>query len=108
MTNHPTPTTNAEILKNDLRNQTMHSRASADLDLENTGRFAKPNIVIGVDGAQYPRLPASSPWHDDPVPTEESLGYDINAVEAQAEPHEIAKSLGAQQRRHLLLLTWAT
>jgi hypothetical protein len=78
-----------EALKNDRRNQTLHGRASSDLDLENTGRFAKPHAVIGVDAPDYPQLPTSSPWHDDPVGPEEPLGYDINEVAVVGEKFEV-------------------
>jgi hypothetical protein len=100
MTNAPSPTTDTtmkekeEILRNDRRASTMHGRASADLDLENTGRFAKPHAVIGVDGApDYPRLP-SGPWADPvQVPPEEPLGYDINEAPIVGEAFELGEAV---------------
>jgi hypothetical protein len=83
----------AEVLRNDRRNQTLHGRASSDLDLENSGRFAKPHAVIGVDAPDYPKLPASSPWHHDPVPPEEPIGVSIDAHEPVGEIGEIQASL---------------
>ena len=86
MTNHPTRPYHQEasqserqrILQNDRRANTFAGRTSSDLDLENIGRHAKLNTVIGLDAIEYPRLPTSSPFANDPVPPEEPLGYDIN------------------------------
>jgi hypothetical protein len=78
----------ADILKNDLRQNTMHGRASAELDLENTGRFAKPHALIGEGAPEYPRLPENS-WTNDPTGVEPSLGIDVNAVEPCGEKFEI-------------------
>jgi hypothetical protein len=36
-----------------------------------------PAVVAPV----YPRQPSTSPWSSDPVPKEEPLGFDVNAVE---------------------------
>jgi hypothetical protein len=43
--------------------------------------------------AQYPRLPANSPWASDPVPAEEPLGLDVNVLEAVGTAAEIERSL---------------
>jgi hypothetical protein len=77
-----------------LRNDTYHGRASHDLELG--GRFAainKPSI-IGAASAKYPKLPSSSPWSADPVPPEEPLGFEINALEPVGTAAEIEASLG--------------
>ncbi len=82
------------------------------ISLENQGRFAraqgKPTMAV-----EYPRLPASSPWSHDPVPNEESLGFDINEVPdlgdalptteaslgiAQSQPAEAAPSTKRSRR----------
>jgi hypothetical protein len=34
-------------------------------------------------GPVYPRLPATSPWANDPVPTEPPLGYAIDTMERE-------------------------
>jgi len=83
---------NDQRVRNDLRN-TLHGRASADLDLENTGRHAKHNTVV-TGGADYPRLPEASPWHHDPVPPEAPLGIDVNALEPVGTEREVQASLG--------------
>jgi hypothetical protein len=77
---------------------TYHSRAMVDFELDGTaGRFGKPSVVSGAQpGVNYPRLPSSSPWHSDIVPPEESLGFDINAMEAVGTPTEIEASLAGE------------
>jgi hypothetical protein len=70
VTNKPTIPVEMETKLNTLLNDkrvlrqnqldTFHSRAHAELDLENSGRHAKPATVIGPDGAQYPRQAANS------------------------------------------------
>src|SRR5215472_17188854 len=99
MTNAPSPTTDAtmkeklEALFNEqkLRNAQRHSkdastfqsRAISEAD-EVRGRFAqinKSDVVGSTPTPEYPRLPDASPWHHDPVPAEECLGIDVNALE---------------------------
>jgi hypothetical protein len=59
-----------------------------------SGRWSKPSR--GNDPSKlYPTLPASSPWHHDPVPNEEPFGIDVNAVEAVGTHEEIERSLSA-------------
>jgi hypothetical protein len=71
---------------------TYFARAQADADLAG-GRFAKIDArrVTGVP--LYPALPASSPFHHDPVPPEPSLGIDVNAMEPIGTAREIEKSI---------------
>ncbi len=52
-----------EIIANDsrVRKDTFASRASAEADLENVGRHAKPSTIVGGDAAvEYPELPAGA------------------------------------------------
>jgi hypothetical protein len=73
---------------------TYHSRAEADLQLENQGRHAKGATVTGSARVpQVPRQPEGSPWHSDIVPPEEPTGIDINAQEPTGNYHEIAESV---------------
>lgn len=76
---------------------TYHQRAQVELGLDDAaGRFSKPSVVIGsAPGVDYPRLPANSPWASDPVPPEEPLGLDVNALEAAGTAAEIEASLAA-------------
>ena len=62
---------------------TFLSRTEAELE-EAGGRYARqrPNTIIANNpAAQYPRLPASSPWAS-PCPSgvEAPLGVDVNAL----------------------------
>ncbi len=85
MTNYNNPTTQAD------RTSTFLDHVSND----SGGRYAaigKPT-VIGRDPAQYPKLPASSPFAADPVGVEPPTGVDINAMEPVGEPFEIEASL---------------
>jgi hypothetical protein len=97
MTKNPSPTTNAtmkekaEVLRNDQRVRS----GSTFLDHTHSdegGRFAKPTIVIGSDGAaQYPM--AAPNWSADPTGVEPPLGFDVNAVEPVGEQFEIERHL---------------
>jgi hypothetical protein len=82
-----------EVLKN---NNATTYHAMANLDTSLGGRFGKADIVTGDEASpQYPRLPASSPWAGDPVPPEEPLGLDVNAMEPVGTPTEIERSLAS-------------
>jgi hypothetical protein len=86
----------AELFWQNERKQrdTMHNRTSADLDLENQGRFAKAQNVAGTTPiVQYPQLPAGNPWADAPLGNERPLGYSINDQDAVGEYREILASL---------------
>jgi hypothetical protein len=74
-------------LFNDRRN-TFHNRASAELDLENTGRHARGNIVTGAAPAvHYPPQPTSQwPNQSAVVGVEPPLGIDVNAMDPQGLP----------------------
>jgi hypothetical protein len=76
---------------------TYHSRAIADLQLEQgqSGRFTQGAEVSGSKlAAVYPRMPEGSPWHSDIVFPEEPLGYSVEDLEPTGTPQEIAASLG--------------
>lgn len=86
--NRSTQREKAEVLRND----TYFHRAQVDQELG--GRFAKASVVAGeAPSVQYPRLPSSSPWSEDPVPPEEPLSVDVNAQEPTGTPAEIEASL---------------
>jgi hypothetical protein len=71
-----------------------HSRALAELQLENQGRHTQGASVTGSKPAVvYPRQPENSPWAGDPVPNEEPYGVDISAQEPTGNYHEIEESL---------------
>jgi hypothetical protein len=76
---------------------TYHQRAQVELGLDDAaGRFGKPSVLTGSEPTvRYPRPPASSPWASDPVPPEEPLGLDVNALEAVGTAAEIEASLAA-------------
>jgi hypothetical protein len=84
--------------RNAERANTMHGRGNAELDLENSGRFAKTNnTVIGTTGnpaAQYPmQLTSQWPNQSAVVGVEPPLGIDVNAMDPQGEAFEVRKSL---------------
>jgi hypothetical protein len=87
-----------EVLLNDIKvheqteKDTHFSRAQADVELENQGRFKKQTeteVIASKPQVRYPAQPASSPFAHDPAPPENPLGYDINALEPVGERHEI-------------------
>jgi hypothetical protein len=79
---------------------TLHQLASVDVELG--GRFARPDYITGTEAAsQYPRLPTSSPWSSDPVPPEQSLGFQIGAMEPVGTFAEVAASIPEQSAGQL-------
>jgi len=78
--NTTTQSERRETLENDQRVQrdTLQFRTSADLGLENTGRYAKPFAVTGQ--TPTPQYPAGPNWAPDPVGVEPPLGIDVNAM----------------------------
>jgi hypothetical protein len=80
-----------------LMNETYFRRAQLGLDDDQPGgRFRAKETISGSEQAvEYPRLPASSSWAGDPVPPEEPLGLDVNAMEPCGTPVEIERSLAS-------------
>jgi len=100
-TPYDNPATVAERLavqRNDERirkgGATYHGFAVAEADVIR-GRFTahERSTVTGSGPVAYPTLPASSPWHHDPVPASEPLGFPIDQMEPTGEAFEVAKSL---------------
>lgn len=93
MTTHEydNPTTQSE--RRQVLKDTLLSRAQSEADMVLGGRFSKinPTRVTGVP--QYPAQPASSPWHHDPVPATEPLGFSVDQMEPVGEHHEVQASL---------------
>jgi hypothetical protein len=77
-----------------LKNDTFHTRASAEADLENQGRFAKASSVTASSSAvHYPRV-LSGPWADQPGPgPEPPYGEDISSPPIVGEYAEVQASL---------------
>ena len=76
-----------------VRNDTYFSRQSNAVD-DAGGRYAKltPNILTGQT-QQVPRLPENSPWHHDPVPATQPLGFSVDAMEPVGTQAEIEASI---------------
>jgi hypothetical protein len=72
-----------QVFNNDrsVRDGSTYADHTALISPTAGGRFvshsAPPTVV--KSGQEYPRQPVGSPWHDDPVGIEPSLGVDINA-----------------------------
>jgi hypothetical protein len=75
-----------QVLKDTLYGRTVAEQGTIG------GRFAAES-KMRVAPFEYPRQPANSPWHNNPLPAEEPLGVDINAVEAVGTAAEIEQSL---------------
>jgi len=77
-----------------LKAGTYHQFATSEADAVG-GRYAAQSKarVVGSASFEYPALPVSSPWANDPVPPEAPLGVDINAVEPVGTHAEIEHSL---------------
>jgi hypothetical protein len=94
--NDASPADRLAVHRNDERvhrGGTYHEIAIAEADAVG-GRFAAASKqrVVGSGPFEYPQLPASSPWHRDPVPDEPPIGIDISAAPIVGEPHEVALS----------------
>lgn len=70
-----------------LRNDSYFRRAQADFDLENRGRFAKP------EPPQIAEYPPAAEWTRDRVPDEPPLNFDVNALDPVGEHHEVERSI---------------
>jgi hypothetical protein len=75
MTDEITQAEKKQILKD-----SYFARAQANADLEAQGRFKKETATKVTGVPTYPPMPANSPWHHDPVPATEPLGFDIEFV----------------------------
>jgi hypothetical protein len=81
-------------LENDRKARlTYHEHAQSDPELELGGRFKQltPTSVTGVGPSPIPQQPSNSPWHHDPVPMEEPLGFSVEDHDPVGEPHELAR-----------------
>jgi hypothetical protein len=79
-------------------NMTLHSRAAADIALENQGgRFAEGASVSGGKPAVvYPRMPEGNPWSGEISDgVEPALGWSVEAQEPVGEVFEVEASLAA-------------
>ena len=73
---------------------TYFSHAQADADLAG-GRFARIEATRVTGVPAVPALPPLSPWSRDPVPPEQPLGQDVNAMEPVGTAPEIERSIHA-------------
>jgi hypothetical protein len=75
---------------------TYFAFGAAEAD-EPRGRFKNTGGATTVIGAtplpQYPELPTNSPWHHDPVPPEEPLGFGIDEM-VPLEPPTVGLAVG--------------
>ena len=71
---------------------TFHSRALADLQLEQgqNGRFTDKAMVSGSEPAV--RYPAAASWVGADAAPEPPLGFSINDMEVVGQPHEVAQA----------------
>jgi hypothetical protein len=79
-----------------VRKVAYQTIAAAEADAVG-GRFAarERSTVIGSGPVNYPVLPASSPWANDPLPASEPLGFAIDEMEPVGTAQEIEQSLQA-------------
>jgi hypothetical protein len=70
------------------------AHAAANIDEDRGGRYAATGSsprVIGASPISYPQQPSNSPWHHDPVPMEEPLGFSVEDHDPVGERHELAR-----------------
>jgi hypothetical protein len=75
---------------------TLHGRAIAEQGTIGGRYGAESKTRVIGSGVEYPRLPESSPWHSDPLPPPEPLGFPIDEMAPVGEPHEVAESLARE------------
>jgi hypothetical protein len=78
-----------------VKRDTYLTRAQSDADLTSQGRFKRETATRATGTPTYPSLPASSPWHSDPVPATEPLGFSVEAIEPNGTHAEIEASIAA-------------
>lgn len=83
-----------EFLENEkrLREGTTFSQFAKSESDEPRGRFTATEKAAVIDGVT-PSYPKGPDWAVDPVPKEEPLNYDINAMEPVGTPAEIQASI---------------
>jgi hypothetical protein len=96
--NEASPAEKLAALHNDsLRRREGTSSTLLDhVSNDSGGRYAtlgKPAVIGTTPAANYPALPASSPWSHDGVGQEPPLGIEINAMEPVGEVFEVERSL---------------
>jgi hypothetical protein len=75
----------------DKHASTYAAFAQAEAD-QPRGRFSaidKNEVIGSAPVPQYPPLPQNSPWSNDPVPSEEPLGYSVHEHPVVGEAFEI-------------------
>jgi hypothetical protein len=85
------------VLENDRKVMaSYHSVAQSGLDDDRGGRYGSgagsKARVTGSSPIAYPKQPANSPWHHDPMPLEPPLGFSVDEIEPTGEPHEVEAS----------------
>jgi len=91
------------VLRNDRRIREPSAYIDHTHDDASGGRFAKVarSTVTGADPVPlYPRQPANSPWANDPIGQEPSLGYPIDEHLAVGTEAEIIASLREAHSDH--------
>ena len=90
-----------------LRNESYLSRQQNTAD-DAGGRYASSHRARSLDQRNRTNATSArnSPWHHDPVPATEPLGFSVDAMEPVGTPTEIQSSLAPNlQQWWLLLLT---
>ena len=83
------------IMADERRGRTYHGVAASSVDDERGGRYGasgSKQTVVGSSPIAYPKLPANSPWANDPCPLEPVLGFSVEELEPVGEPFEIEAS----------------
>jgi hypothetical protein len=95
-TSHQKEQAERKALAGSTTTMTFHSRALADLQLEQgqSGRFTDKASLSGAEASvRYPKQPATSPWSSDLSGVEPPLGVDLGYVEPCGTPKEVEESL---------------
>ena len=77
MSNQPFNNDTDQQTRRQILKDTYLSRAQADADMIG-GRFKQQSQTHVTGVPRYPRQPASSHWHSDPVLPEDPLGYSVD------------------------------
>src|SRR5262245_6597409 len=83
MINQPFNNDTTQSERRTVQRDTYLARAQADAEMSAGGRVKRQKETMVTGTPTYPTQPASSPWHSDPVPAEEPLGYEIDFLGEQ-------------------------
>lgn len=88
MTTHEFNNSATQAERKQVLKDTYLTRAAAEVEMGGRFKRLNPTVITGA-ATSYPRQPSNSPWHSDPVPPEEPLGFSVDAMENEMPMPEV-------------------